>query len=165
MNARSAFSLTEVVLALGVVAFAAVAILGLFPVALDTARESQRETYATLIARSLFADLRATMRVVPGIVPPAATATIGAGSNPVPIPGGEAFRLFDDTGEPLTSGTAPATRGDFLQPQAGAVYGARLASGTTATPGLYWVTVTVETPMQATGTVRKTYPFTTMVAP
>ena len=147
------------------VAFAAVAILGLFPVALDTARESQRETHATLIARSLLADLRSTMGTTPGSSPPSAAAMVGSGTVPVLIPGGEAFRLFDEIGEPLTTGTAPTTRADFQKPVPAAVFGARLASGTTSTQGLYWVTVTVETPMQATGTLRKTYPFTTMVAP
>ncbi len=46
------------VLALGVIAFALVGIMGLFPVALKSALESQRETRATLIAQQIFSDLR-----------------------------------------------------------------------------------------------------------
>lgn len=49
----------EVVLALGVVSFALVAIMGLFPMALKSAQESQRQTRATQIAQQIFTDLRA----------------------------------------------------------------------------------------------------------
>ncbi|MEI6071597.1 MAG: hypothetical protein WCS31_07380 [Verrucomicrobiae bacterium] len=53
-----AFSLVEIVLALGVISFALVGIIGLFPAAMKSAQESQRETRATLIARQIFSDLR-----------------------------------------------------------------------------------------------------------
>lgn len=48
-----AFSLIEVVAALAVTTFAIVGILGLVPVALQSARASQDETQATLIARTI----------------------------------------------------------------------------------------------------------------
>lgn len=54
---RCAFSLVEVVLALGVVSFAIVAILGVLPVGLNTGHFSQDETRAAQIARSLFGSL------------------------------------------------------------------------------------------------------------
>lgn len=54
----SGFSLVEVVLALGVIAFAIVGIMGLLPVAMRAGQESQRETRAALIARSIYADLQ-----------------------------------------------------------------------------------------------------------
>lgn len=47
----SAFSLAEVVVALGVVSFAIVAILGVLPVGLQTGKSSQDETRATQIAQ------------------------------------------------------------------------------------------------------------------
>ena len=51
------FSLVEVVLALGVIAFAIVGIIGLLPVAMQAALEAQRETRATFIAQKIFSDL------------------------------------------------------------------------------------------------------------
>jgi uncharacterized protein (TIGR02598 family) len=58
-SVASAFSLIEVVLALGVISFAIVGIMGLFPVAMRTGQESQRETRATHIAQQIYADLKA----------------------------------------------------------------------------------------------------------
>ncbi len=52
-----AFSLIEIVLAIGIISFALVGIIGLFPVALNTANASQQETHAALIARTIFNDL------------------------------------------------------------------------------------------------------------
>ncbi len=53
-----AFSLIEVVLAVGVISFALVGIIGLFPVAMQSALDSQRETQVAFIARSLFSELQ-----------------------------------------------------------------------------------------------------------
>jgi uncharacterized protein (TIGR02598 family) len=53
----SGFSLIEVVIAIAVIAVALVGILGLFPIALDAATNSQQETQAALIARTLYTDL------------------------------------------------------------------------------------------------------------
>ncbi len=56
MKFRSmAFSLVEVVLALGIVSFAIVAILGLIPTGLQTSHSSQDETRAAQIAQSILA--------------------------------------------------------------------------------------------------------------
>jgi type II secretory pathway pseudopilin PulG len=55
----SAFSLVEVVLALGVVSFAIVAILGLIPLGLQTSHSSQDETRAAQMAQSIFGSLAA----------------------------------------------------------------------------------------------------------
>ena len=52
-----AFSLIEIVLTVGIISFALVGILGLFPVAVEAAANSQRETQAALIARSIYTDL------------------------------------------------------------------------------------------------------------
>jgi len=54
------FSLIEVVVAMGILTFALVGLLALFPVALQTAAESKSETRITQIAQSVFADLRAS---------------------------------------------------------------------------------------------------------
>jgi len=56
-RAALGFSLIEIVLALGIISFALVGIMGLFPVAMKSAQESQRETRATMLARQIFSDL------------------------------------------------------------------------------------------------------------
>lgn len=53
----NAFSLVEVVLALGVVSFAVVAILGILPVGLNTSHSAQDETRAAQIAEDILASL------------------------------------------------------------------------------------------------------------
>lgn len=63
MKATSpAFSLTEVVIALGIATVAVVSVLGLFPLGFDTARESEGDTQAAIMARTIAADLEATVR-------------------------------------------------------------------------------------------------------
>lgn len=57
-KASPAFSLVEVVLALGVAAVAFTSIMALFPVGLDMSRETHEETQAALIAQSILNDLR-----------------------------------------------------------------------------------------------------------
>jgi uncharacterized protein (TIGR02598 family) len=54
---RLGFSLAEVVIALGVIAIAVVAILALFPAALQTGHSSQDETRAAQIAQTIFPSL------------------------------------------------------------------------------------------------------------
>ncbi len=55
-----AFSLIEVVLALGVVSFSVVAMVGLFPVGYKNALESRQETSAAFIAQQISGDLRSS---------------------------------------------------------------------------------------------------------
>ena len=54
----TAFSLVEVVLALGVIGFALLAIIGLLPIGLQSGRASIQETRATHLAKEVFATLR-----------------------------------------------------------------------------------------------------------
>jgi len=58
----AAFSLTEVVVALGVATVSIVSILALFPVGFDTVRESEGETQAAILARTVASDLAASIR-------------------------------------------------------------------------------------------------------
>ena len=55
---RSAFSLIEVTMALGIVAFGLIAILGLLPTGLNLARECRDETVAVNILSALASDLQ-----------------------------------------------------------------------------------------------------------
>ena len=57
MRPISAFSLVEVVLALGVISFAIVAILGVLPVGLQTGHSAQDETRAAQIAQAILASI------------------------------------------------------------------------------------------------------------
>lgn len=52
------FSLTEVVIALGVAAVAFTSIIGLFPVGLNMSKESYEETQAALLAQTIMADIK-----------------------------------------------------------------------------------------------------------
>jgi len=54
----SAFSLTEVVIAMGVAAVAFTSIIALFPLGLSMSRESYEETQSALIAHTILADLK-----------------------------------------------------------------------------------------------------------
>jgi type II secretory pathway pseudopilin PulG len=65
------FSLIEVVLAIGIVSFSLIAILGLLPMALNGERQSQDETHMAHIASQIFADLQArgTFEIAPNTAP------------------------------------------------------------------------------------------------
>jgi uncharacterized protein (TIGR02598 family) len=60
---RSAFTLVEVVLALGIVSFAIVAILGVLPSGLATSHSSQNDTRAAQIAQDIFTSLASQAQV------------------------------------------------------------------------------------------------------
>lgn len=67
-HSQKGFSLIEIVLAIGIIAFAIVAIMGMFPVALRSAQESQRETRAALIAQDIYSNIgsiNGTNRTIP----------------------------------------------------------------------------------------------------
>ena len=54
----AAFSLTEVVIAMGVAAVAFTSIIALFPLGLNMSKESYEETQAALLAQTILSDLR-----------------------------------------------------------------------------------------------------------
>ena len=54
----AAFSLTEVVIALGIFAVSMVGVLALFPVASSTGQESSEETQAAILAQMIFDEIR-----------------------------------------------------------------------------------------------------------
>ena len=58
LREQSAFSLTEVVIAMGVAAVAFTSIIALFPLGLNMSKESYEATQAALIAQTILADLR-----------------------------------------------------------------------------------------------------------
>lgn len=58
LREQSAFSLTEVVIAMGVAAVAFTSIIALFPLGLNMSKESYEETQAALLAQTILADFR-----------------------------------------------------------------------------------------------------------
>ncbi len=150
---KSAFSLIEVVLALAVIAFAITGIMGLFPVALRSAQESQRETRATLIARQIFSDLQTS---------PATNALIATGTNLASSGNFKTESLsnswtnsigYDEAGLPV--GLMPTPSANFV---------ANISS-TPNVPvsGLSRIQVDVEAPAQAASTNRSKYTFVTLM--
>ncbi len=155
-----AFSLIEVVIALGVVAFAIVAIMGLIPAAVDSAAESKRESRAAFIAQNVFANLEAT---------PFLAARAFDDGNPIDLSvervGNQSVHMFFDVnGTPLKeaqpsqyiAGAPSEDDAEFLarisvEPQTGS--GLNLSK----------VTVFLETPVAAPEGNRRRYPFVALI--
>src|SRR5205809_8091855 len=94
---RSAFSLVEVTLALGIAAFCLIAVFGLMPVGIQTNRNMISQTAATSIISSVLADIRTTARATASATPSALyNINIPArdASNPFPQ-----TRYFDSAGQ------------------------------------------------------------------
>ena len=156
------FSLIEVVLALGVIAFALVGIMGLFPVAMKSAQESQRETRATLIAQQIFSDLRAgngTNRMY--VRGPSPTNSSWVVTNfSLATDNNAAFLAYDQTGSGLTNDLTSAN--PVTDPSA--IFLATIAVDTnTGSPNLSRVQATIEAPAAAPSTNRSKYTFVTLM--
>ena len=98
-RAIAAFSLIEIVLAVGIVSFALVGILGLFPVALEAAADSRQETQATFIADQIISGLSS-----PAPFLPSATGTKLGTSVDVQTNGSLQTLYFNDDGEQIGTG-------------------------------------------------------------
>ena len=62
-QSTNGFSLVEVSVALGIVAFALIAILGLVPVGMKSARDAENDTRSSLIAQDAYNRIRAKMTI------------------------------------------------------------------------------------------------------
>jgi type II secretory pathway pseudopilin PulG len=69
LHATAAFSLVEVTLAIGVVAFSMFAVLGMLSVTFGTQQTSIQQTSANELLAQILADLRADVRLPPGQTP------------------------------------------------------------------------------------------------
>ena len=90
---RLGFSLAEVVIALGVIAIAVVAILALFPAALQTGHSAQDETRAAHIAQSVFGSLVAQA--------PSQFSNVRLPLYPLPSPSPSTINLTTSSSYPL----------------------------------------------------------------
>jgi uncharacterized protein (TIGR02598 family) len=156
------FSLIEVVLALGVIAFALVGIMGLFPVAMKSAQESQRETRATLIAQQIFSDLRVasgTHRMY--VRGPSPTNSSWVVTNfSLATDNNAAFLAYDQAGSGLTNNLTSAN--PVTDPSA--IFLATIAVDTnTGTANLSRVQATIEAPAAAPSANRTKYTFVTLM--
>jgi len=149
---RTAFSLIEIVLALGIISFALVGIIGLFPVAMKSALESQRETRAAHIAQQIFTDLSSlsgTNRfLITGTNFSTDRITVNlSSSDPIPPV------YFDAEGYAMGNIAA-----------VDATYGATvLITPNNPISGLAQVQTTVSTPTAAAETNRSSYTFVTLM--
>lgn len=158
LSRKTAFSLIEIILALGVIAFAIVGIMGLFPVAMKSAQESQRETRATLIAQQIFSDLRTgtgTNRFVITGSSVNSTSTISLANQ-----GASVVLSFDSAGAVLGT-NSPSS---FTNGVPNAAFLAQVSVSTnTGVPNLSQVQTTVEAPAAAASTNRSRYTFVTLM--
>lgn len=151
-----AFSLIEVVLAVGVISFALVGIIGLFPVAMQSALDSQRETQVAFIARSLFSELQRVdgekayvTETQPGKSLEEGTAKTVDLSNPTS--GSPPTFFFNVDGQMVTSATD-------------ATYSASIKVDRTGQPaGLSRVDVEIAVPANAPTGNQKKYNFVTLI--
>jgi uncharacterized protein (TIGR02598 family) len=106
---RGAFSLVEVTLALGIVAFCLIAVFGLMPIGVQTNRNATSQTAATNIMAAVVADLRATPRCVGRSTQFQITLGTGPGCSSSISPSA-ATLYFDSSGQ---FATAPGTNSRY----------------------------------------------------
>jgi hypothetical protein len=158
-----AFSLVEVALSLAVVSFAIIAILGLLPVALRTARESNRETRATLIARRIVDELRSLPAESTALVRGPSAVNPGWQLRAINLSSPSVHVLaYDEQGEGLATEINPEAFGDPLP------FDAHFVAEVRVTPhfpfqGISRVQAAVEAPAQAPSSRRSRYVFVTLM--
>jgi len=146
------FSLVEVVVALGIVSFAVVAILGMLPMAMKTARDSMFETDATLAAQRLISELQ-----------------IGTGANRTVSHGTNSTALIslsaNSTNTILAfSNSAPVFSTTSLDANPSVEFFAQiLVTTNTGITNLSQVQVNISHPAAAPATNRTTNSFTTLI--
>ncbi|MFV0415203.1 MAG: hypothetical protein ACK5NG_02425 [Chthoniobacterales bacterium] len=162
---RSAFSLVEITIALGIIAFALVGIMGLLPVAMRAANESQWETRATFIAESIMGELRSSSPdqtfIATAATDPASWES-GPGRLSVNLAANNTYYiLYDDEGEPVgtQSGASPVAS------NSPGVFLAQVSIQQQAAPmtNLSRVNVRVEVPASAPANRRSLYHFVTLL--
>jgi type II secretory pathway pseudopilin PulG len=169
---QAAFSLIEIVLAIGIVSFALIGILALFPVALNSAAESQRETQAAFIARAIFSDLdteTGATRFLQG------RSSTGSADSAAPnLPGfpisislgstSDKYLAYDSDGHLQSLASA----GDYTSGSRDAAYLAKVSivpppAGASSPNVLYELRLTVTAPASVAINARKSYEFISLL--
>jgi type II secretory pathway pseudopilin PulG len=158
------FSLVEAALSLAIVSFAIIAIMGLFPVALQTARESNRETRATLIARRIVDELQSLPATNTGLVrgPSVTNSDWHITGLDLSTPSTNLL-VYDEQGEGLTNRVAPEL---FQNPisHPDAYFAAEIrVTPNLPRPGISRVQATVEAPSSAPSSRRSSFVFVTFM--
>lgn len=158
------FSLVEAALSLAIVSFAIIAIMGLFPVALQTARESNRETRATLIARRIVDELQSLPATNTGLVrgPSVTNSDWHITGLDLSTPSTNVL-VYDEQGEGLTNQVAPEL---FQNPisRPDAYFAAEIrVTPNLPRPGISRVQATVEAPSSAPSSRRSSFVFVTFM--
>jgi type II secretory pathway pseudopilin PulG len=168
----AAFTLVEVIIAMGVLTISLVGILALFPVAFNTARESTYETRVAFIAETILADVKST-------------ATSESDNNPTPTILRRS-RILDDGMNELAlldlDQTAPSeawfsididgqlsgsiSENEFESGVNDAGFVAKISAiyDTPEHPGLTEIRIVVEAPGIAPQANRRSYPFVTLMS-
>ena len=158
------FSLIEVVLALGVISFALVGIMGLFPVAMRSAQESQRETKAAVIAQQIFGDLKSLPGAQTLLVRGPTVANV---SSRIPVNLGIASTYvlaYNDKGEGLTDSVDPAAFTNALTLPDAAYLAQVVITPDQPAAGLSRVQARIEAPPNAPSANRSRYTFVTVMS-
>ena len=174
LSATRAFSLVEVVIALGIFAFAIVGLLALFPVAIESARTSREETLVVNIARMVMADIKVSpfdkARVVVKRQPDGTDEDVETMNLATSGTTEFYYQLVEDpttrierwnpvgrTNQVATPNPPP----DFVVSVQTAPV---VATSGTAPPKLSHVIVTVESPASAPSSARRRYPFSVLIS-
>ena len=158
------FSLVEAALSLAVISFAIVAIMGLLPVAMQTARESNRETRAALIARRIVDELQSLSATNTALVKGPSVADPSRRITGLDLSSPSVRVLaYDEQGEGLTNDIAPdAFQGPIAAP--GAYFAAEIrVTPDFPSPGISRVQATVEAPSSAPSSRRSSFVFVTLM--
>ena len=183
----SAFSLTEVVIALGIFSVSMVGVLALFPVASSTGRESSEETQAAILAQTILDDLTdsAALRAFTNAFIVAGPNTVQTGTWRIvnlntPATYFVAYDIRVRVGPPLLGegmkGNPITLKANTWIPQAshwsngsgvpaGITYLARVEIQPQASlPQVSRATVTVETPASVASSNRRSFVFSSLVS-
>jgi uncharacterized protein (TIGR02598 family) len=159
------FSLVEAALSLAIMSFAVIAIMGLFPVALQTARESNRETRATLIARRIVDELQSLPATNTGLVRGTSLTNAQGRITGLDLSSASTnILLYDEQGEGLTNQVAPASFTSSID-EPGAYFAAEVrVTPDFPRPGISRIQTTVEAPSRAPSARRSSFSFVTLMS-
>ena len=161
---RGAFSIVEAALSLAIMSFAIFAIMGLFPVALQTAREGNRETRATLIARRIVDELQSLPGTNTALLRGPSFTNPGWRITGIDLSSQSVHVLtYDEQAEGLTNGIAPDAFQNPISAQ-GAYFAAEVrVTPDSPFPGISRVQATVEAPASALSSRRSRFVFVTLM--
>lgn len=159
----------EIVLALGVISFALVGILGMFPLALDTAKDSKAETIIAFIGQSLLADISGTLETTSTGSPPivSSEASILTETAAVDLDmldtSSTLYFTFDQQGR----NEQAVTESDYNSGVANSVYIVQLTAehSPTGMDDLTRIQIDVEFPAAASPEFRQTHTFLRLIRP